>query len=156
MGTLASQVIGFQQTPPTPARKVEAAYDRYLTGGNKSQDHQEKWICPFPMRSLSLHPRMQCGADAGFHGPGVPLKSAWREAIARYEVQNGAFGLVMNVKTGEILAMATLGGYDPTMIIGPFSTLRPPHGWRNCALPICASRRGAKDILPRKKPIRRP
>lgn len=31
----------------------------------------------------------------------------------KYDVQNGAFGLVMNVKTGEILAMATLGSYDP-------------------------------------------
>ena len=27
--------------------------------------------------------------------------------------KNGAFGLIMNVKTGEVLAMATLGGYDP-------------------------------------------
>ena len=35
------------------------------------------------------------------------------EAIDRYDVQNGAFGLVMNCKTGEILAMATLGSYDP-------------------------------------------
>ena len=34
-------------------------------------------------------------------------------AISRYDVQNGAFGLVMNVNTGEILAMATLGSYDP-------------------------------------------
>ena len=34
-------------------------------------------------------------------------------AIDRYAVQNGAFGLVMDVDTGEILAMATLGSYDP-------------------------------------------
>ena len=34
-------------------------------------------------------------------------------AIARYDVRNGAFGMVMDVDTGEILAMATLGGYDP-------------------------------------------
>jgi stage V sporulation protein D (sporulation-specific penicillin-binding protein) len=33
--------------------------------------------------------------------------------VERYDVQNGAFGLVMNAKTGEILAMATLGSYDP-------------------------------------------
>ena len=38
-------------------------------------------------------------------------------AIARYDVQNGAFGLVMNAKTGEILAMATLGSYDPNQYL---------------------------------------
>ena len=41
------------------------------------------------------------------------LEKRMAEAIAKYDVQNGAFGLVMNAKTGEILAMATLGGYDP-------------------------------------------
>ena len=41
------------------------------------------------------------------------LEKRMKEAIARYDVQNGAFGLVMNCKTGEILAMATLGSYDP-------------------------------------------
>lgn len=41
------------------------------------------------------------------------LEKQMQAAIARYDVQNGAFGLVMNCKTGEILAMATLGSYDP-------------------------------------------
>jgi stage V sporulation protein D (sporulation-specific penicillin-binding protein) len=41
------------------------------------------------------------------------LEKQMEAAIARYDVQNGAFGLVMNVNTGEILAMATLGSYDP-------------------------------------------
>ena len=41
------------------------------------------------------------------------LESQMEAAIARYDVQNGAFGMVMNVNTGEILAMATLGSYDP-------------------------------------------
>ena len=41
------------------------------------------------------------------------LEKQLSAAIARYDVQNGAFGLVMNCKTGEILAMATLGSYDP-------------------------------------------
>jgi stage V sporulation protein D (sporulation-specific penicillin-binding protein) len=41
------------------------------------------------------------------------LEKRMEEAIAKYAVQNGAFGLVMNAKTGEILAMATLGSYDP-------------------------------------------
>jgi stage V sporulation protein D (sporulation-specific penicillin-binding protein) len=41
------------------------------------------------------------------------LEKQMQAAIDRYDVQNGAFGLVMNAKTGEILAMATLGSYDP-------------------------------------------
>ncbi|HIR09871.1 MAG TPA: PASTA domain-containing protein, partial [Candidatus Avoscillospira stercoripullorum] len=31
----------------------------------------------------------------------------------KYDVRNGAFGIVMNVNTGEVLGMATLGSYDP-------------------------------------------
>ena len=34
-------------------------------------------------------------------------------AIEKYDVQNGAFGIVLDVNTGEVLAMANLGGYDP-------------------------------------------
>ena len=41
------------------------------------------------------------------------LENQMQQAIERYAVQNGAFGIVMDVKTGEILAMATLGSYDP-------------------------------------------
>ena len=41
------------------------------------------------------------------------LEKQMELAIDRYDVQNGAFGMVMDVNTGEILAMATLGGYDP-------------------------------------------
>ena len=41
------------------------------------------------------------------------LEKQMDNAIARYDVQNGAFGLVMNAKTGEIVAMSTRGGYDP-------------------------------------------
>jgi hypothetical protein len=41
------------------------------------------------------------------------LEKQMQNAIDRYQVKNGAFGLVMHAKTGEILAMATLGSYDP-------------------------------------------
>ena len=45
------------------------------------------------------------------------LEKQLQDAISRYDVQNGAFGIVMNVKTGEILAMATIGGYDPNQYL---------------------------------------
>jgi stage V sporulation protein D (sporulation-specific penicillin-binding protein) len=41
------------------------------------------------------------------------LENRMQEAIEKFDVQNGAFGVVMNVKTGEIMAMATLGSFDP-------------------------------------------
>ena len=41
------------------------------------------------------------------------LENNMRSAIAKYDVLNGAFGIVMDVNTGEIKAMATLESYDP-------------------------------------------
>ena len=43
-----------------------------------------------------------------------------RDAIDRYDVLNGAFGIVMDVNNGDILAMATLGGYDPNSYLEIF------------------------------------
>ncbi len=45
------------------------------------------------------------------------LEKQMEAAIDRYDVQNGAFGLVMDVNTGEVLAMATLGSYDPNQYL---------------------------------------
>ena len=116
MGTLASQVIGFTNASNTGSEGVEAAYDRYLTGGNdkvvttKGNNEMdmpfsfEKFVSATPGCSVVLT------LDATVQ---ACLEKRMEEAIARYDVQNGAFGLVMNVKTGEILAMATLGSYDP-------------------------------------------
>ena len=36
-----------------------------------------------------------------------------RTPIDKYDIKNGAFCIVMDVNTGEIKAMATLGSYDP-------------------------------------------
>lgn len=35
-----------------------------------------------------------------------------KQAVADYDIQNGAGAIAMNVNTGEILAMASIGGYD--------------------------------------------
>jgi len=45
------------------------------------------------------------------------LEKQMRDAIDRYDVQNGAFGIVMDADTGEIVAMSTLGGYDPNQYL---------------------------------------
>ena len=115
-GTLAAQVIGFTNASGTGSEGVEAAYNSFLEGsagkvitskGNNEMDmpfSYEKYLSSRQGSSviLTLDTTVQ-----------ACLEKQMEAAIARYDVQNGAFGLVMNAKTGEILAMATLGSYDP-------------------------------------------
>ncbi len=115
-GTLAAQVIGFTNASNDGSEGVEAAYDSYLSGstgkvittkGNNEMDmpfSYENYLSSRQGSSVILTLDMTVQAC---------LEKQMEAAIARYDVQNGAFGLVMNAKTGEILAMATLGSYDP-------------------------------------------
>ena len=115
-GMLASQVIGFTNASNEGSEGVEASYNSFLAGdagkvitakGNNEMDmpfSYEKYMTGQPGCSVVLT------LDATVQ---ACLEKQMEAAIARYDVQNGAFGLVMNAKTGEILAMATLGGYDP-------------------------------------------
>ncbi len=129
MGTLASQVIGFTNASNTGSEGIEAAYNAYLEGkagkvittkGNNEMDmpfSYENYIAAKEGCSVVLT------LDATVQ---ACLEKQMEAAIARYDVQNGAFGLVMDVNTGEVLAMATLGGYDPNQYleIGDGETLR--------------------------------
>ena len=115
-GTLASQVIGFVNTSNTGCEGVEAAYNSFLEGsggkvittkGNNEMDmpfSYENFVSSKTGYSvvLTLDTTIQ-----------TCLEKQMRNAIDRYAVQNGAFGMVMDVNTGEILAMATLDGFDP-------------------------------------------
>jgi len=115
-GTLAAQTIGFTNAGGDGSEGVEASYDSYLTGkagrvittkGNNEMDmpfSYENYVSSRPGDSLILT------LDATVQ---ACLEKQLQTAVDRYAVQNGAFGLVMNAKTGEILAMATLGSYDP-------------------------------------------
>ena len=115
-GTLAAQVIGFTNASNEGSEGVEASYNSYLAGsqgkvittkGNNEMDmpfSYENYISSRKGNSLIL--TLDTTVQAC-------LEKQMASAIARYDVQNGAFGLVMNAKTGEILAMATLGSYDP-------------------------------------------
>ena len=115
-GSLAAQVIGFTNASNTGCEGIEAAYNSFLeadtgkvvtTKGNNEMDmpfSYEDYIVPTDACSvvLTLDTVVQ-----------TCLERQLQAAIDRYDVQNGAFGMVMNVNTGEILAMATLGSYDP-------------------------------------------
>ncbi len=115
-GTLAAQVIGFTNASNSGSEGVESAYNSYLEGssgkvittkGNNEMDmpfSYEKYVTSQEGCSVILT------LDATVQ---ACLEREMENAIARYDVQNGAFGMVMDVNTGEILAMATLGNYDP-------------------------------------------
>ena len=115
-GTLASQLLGFVNTSMEGCEGVEAAYNSFLEGkssqvittkGNNEMDmpfSYEDYLAGQPGYDVVMT------IDATVQ---ACLEKQMEAAISRYDVQNGAFGMVMNVNTGEILAMATLGGYDP-------------------------------------------
>ena len=116
MGSLAAQVIGFTNASGDGVEGVEASYNSFLSGGagrvittkgNNEMDmpfSYENYVASQGGNSVILT------LDATVQSC---LEKQMQAAIARYDVQNGAFGLVMNCKTGEILAVATLGSYDP-------------------------------------------
>ena len=115
-GTLAAQVIGFTNASGQGSEGIEAAYNSFLEGdyskvvttkGNNEMDmpySYEKFVASPAGCSLIL--TLDTTVQAC-------LEKQMQAAIDRYAVQNGAFGMVMDVDTGEILAMATLGSFDP-------------------------------------------
>ena len=119
-GTLASQVIGFTNASNEGSEGVEAAYNSYLSGtagkvittkGNNEMDmpySYENYVTSAEGCSVILT------LDATVQ---ACLEKQMETAIAKYKVENGAFGIVMEVKTGAILAMATLGNYDPNQYL---------------------------------------
>ena len=115
-GQLAAQVIGFTNASNAGSEGIEASYNSFLEGsvgrvittkGNNEMD------MPFSYENF-VASKQGCSViltlDATVQ---ACLEKQMEAAIARYDVQNGAFGMVMNVNTGEVLAMATIGSYDP-------------------------------------------
>ena len=115
-GSLGAQVLGFTNASGQGSEGLEAFYNSFLEGkagkvittkGNNEMDlpfSYENFLEAQPGASLVLT------LDVTVQGC---LENRLAEATAKYDVQNGAFGIVMDVKTGEILAMATLGSFDP-------------------------------------------
>lgn len=115
-GTLAAQVIGFVNNSNVGSEGVEAAYNSFLQGGTGkviTGMGNHEMDMPF---SYEAYEAAQDGCDVVLTldmTVQACLEKQMQAAIDRYDVQNGAFGMVMDVNTGQILAMATLGSYDP-------------------------------------------
>ena len=114
-GSLASHIIGFVGNDNQGLDGVEMVYDKYLKGmpgrmisaksasGTEMPYEYEKYINPENGANLVL-----TIDEVIQHFVEEELK----QAVADYDVENGASCIVMNAKTGEILAMATYPDYD--------------------------------------------
>ncbi len=114
-GSLASHVIGFVGTDNQGLAGAEMVYDKYLKGmpgrmisaksasGTEMPYKYEKYINPENGSNLVL-----TIDEVIQHFAEEELK----QAVADYDVENGAACIIMNAKTGEILAMATQPDFD--------------------------------------------
>ena len=115
-GSLAAHVIGFVGTDNTGLGGIEAKYDKALSGTNG-----------FIMRSTTaagtdlLYTSWEDYFDA-VPGSDVELtidatvqyyvEKHLTQAVEDYDIQNGAAAICMDVDTGAILSMASLGNFD--------------------------------------------
>lgn len=115
-GSLASQVIGFTNSSGIGSEGLEACYNDELEGtagaivttkgnyGTEMLYSYEKNYEATDGNNLVL----TLDATVQYY-----LEKNLEAAIEKYAVKNGGFSIMMDVNTGEIIGMATLGGYDP-------------------------------------------
>lgn len=124
-GTSASQLLGFVNTENVGTEGLESYYNKKLQGtagavittkGNNETEmlySYETYYKGEDGKNLILTIDLTVQRA---------LEKQMQDAIDRYDVLNGAFGMVMDVDTGEILAMSTLGGYDPNQYLEVYDT----------------------------------
>lgn len=113
---LAAQVMGFLSGDDIGAEGLEFYYDDALSG------HTGKIITTRGNRGTAMPYTYEKYYDAE-NGNSLVLtldttvqyylEKNLQTAMEKYTVLNGGFGLVMDVNSGEVLGMATIGSYDP-------------------------------------------
>ena len=114
-GSLASQIIGFVSNDNVGLYGLEALYEDELEGtaglvvtekNARGEDVLYKYEQYYDAQDgdslvLTIDSTIQHYLEQGL-----------ADAVEKFDVKNGATGIVMNVKTGAILAMASLPDYD--------------------------------------------
>ena len=115
-GTSASTVLGFTGTDNTGLAGIEAQYDKELSGVAGRLVTAKNAVGT----DMPLQYEQKVDAQNG-HSLVLTidrvvqhfLEKNLEEGIINNKVQNRATGIVMDVNTGEIIAMAVKGDYDP-------------------------------------------
>ena len=124
-GSLAGQVLGFVSADNVGTEGIEKKYDSELEGtageiittrGNNGAQmlyQYEKYYDASDGDSVVL----TIDSTVQYY-----LEKNLQAAVDQYDVLNGAFGIIMDVNTGEVIAMATLGSYDPNNYLEVYDT----------------------------------
>lgn len=124
-GTLAAQMLGFTNTENVGSEGLESYYNSYLEGtagavittkGNNETEmlySYEKYYQASDGDSVVL----TIDTTVQYY-----LEKQLQDAVDRYDVKNGAFGIVFDVNSGDIVAMSTLGSYDPNQYLEIYDT----------------------------------
>ncbi len=124
-GATASQLLGFVNTENVGTEGLESYYNSRLQGTagavitTKGNNETEMLYSYETFLQGEAGENLVLTIDLTVQRA---LEKQMQDAIDRYDVLNGAFGMVMDAQTGQILAMATLGGYDPNKYLEVYDT----------------------------------
>lgn len=115
--TLACHVIGFVGTDNTGLEGLEAGYDEYLTGADGRVVRMKNgWGSDMLFTDFEEYYDAEDGNNATLTID-VPIQyiveKYLQQAVEDNDALNGGACIAMDPNTGEILAMASLGDYDP-------------------------------------------
>lgn len=112
---LAASVIGFTNIDGDGQYGVEAQYDEYLAGTDgKVISAKDAYGNEMPYRYAKTYEAQDGNSvyltiDRTLQ---YSLEKNLEETVSQFQVEDRACGIIMNAKTGEILAMATAPGFD--------------------------------------------
>lgn len=133
-GELAGHLIGFVGTDASGLEGLELKYDKQLKGA------PEKLLWTRDAKGKRLYPRVKKPETAGENYNLIltidsriqHLVESHLKAAVKAKGAKGGFAIVMDPRTGEILALANEMGFDPNN----FSTVNPTTG-KNKAITDC-------------------
>ena len=113
---LAAAVIGFNDSDGHGAYGIEAYYDNYLSGvDGKNITARDANGNEMPYRYSKTYPA-QDGDDVYVTIDmtlQTYLENAMTDMVNTYKVAKRGAGIILNAKTGAVMAMASVGGFDP-------------------------------------------